>query len=224
MLELLPSDPLFYAAAVASFIGIACYFYYSTFILQNYSKIKWLRRMLFPHISYFLKKVDKQTPNTNISKLYVETPATHAEKICTIHLAEEEDEDEVVSDIGEVLLKNHFRPEVILASLSKTSDGDYEVGNWVLTAPTKNHSDMWGTKVLHDLFIMLTARRQLHVRIFYDDEEHAIEFYAHEEYNPYNPLFSRKHFYGEGFDVALGQELFKQEVLPELEKEGLIYD
>ena len=93
--------------------------------------------------------------------------------------------------------------------MGRNSEGYREVGNWVLTAPKRKHTSMRGVDRVHQVLLMLTAKSQLHVRIFYDEEEEMLRFYSHYEYNPYNPFYAKRHFNGENIKYDLARSLFK---------------
>lgn len=201
------SNPLLVASAVASFIGIALWYLYRGFVLRNYTRIKWFRRLLLPHITILLKLVDRRNPEFDLSRLYVETEAQPEEKAFQLFLDESDDENEVVKEIGEYLISEKFRPEVILTSLAEHPKDYPEMGNFVLTAPEKNHSAVVGYGVFTELFRMFTSKWQLHVRMYYDRDKHRLSFYAHKEYNSYNPIYALRHFKGEEISASEGVEL-----------------
>lgn len=205
-----PQDPLFWACFVASLIGLAAWNLYGRFIYENYSRIKWFRRLFLPWITPFLENVDEELDEVDLSRLYVETDVSEDEKVLEVDIPHE-DHDIVMESLGEFFMDNYFRPEVLLASLASDDEGKKEEGNWVLTAPSKKHTGMR----LHELAIMLISKWQLHVRIFYNEEDETLSFYAHHEYNPYNPLLAKRHFNGDDVDVGLGKEMFR-DYLPEL--------
>lgn len=209
---LLATEPLFIVAGIAALIGITALYLYGGFIENNYTKIKWFRRLFLPHLSALLRNVDEQYKEFDISDVHkkIETRSSEKENVFDLYLLEEDTPEEVTKAIGEKLIDNHFRPEVILASLGRDSDGEAEIGNFVLTSPEKNHPDSSGISRLYDIATLFTAKYQLHVRIFYDEDSHKLQFYAHHELNPYNPLYAKKHLNGEGLDSQKGVRMFRE--------------
>lgn len=216
------NNPLLVASVIASIVGVTIYYLYRGFILQNYQRIKWFRRLLLPHISLILRQVDKRNKDVDLSKLYVTTDVLEGrEHIGDLYLEEGEKQDEVVEDVGSYLIENKFRPEVILTSVAEHEDDIPEVGNFVLTAPMKTRDVLPGYGVFTEVFRMLTSKYQLHVRMYYDKEKHRLRFYGHHELNPYNPLFAKGHFNSEDFDSSLGVSMFRRDYFGDLEKFGV---
>lgn len=214
------TDPLFFAAALASLIGISIYWLYGGFIDQNYNKIKWFRRLLLPHVTRAIRTIDEENKEYDLSCLYVETKALDREHVFDLYIDEDESKEQALSNVGDELISHHFRPEVILASLAENSDGNAEDGNFVLTAPTSNHPNSTGIGRLYDIIVMLTSKYQLHVRIFHDADKHRLRFYAHHELNPYNPFFALDHFEAKEFDTETGVRMFGR-YKEDLEKHGV---
>ena len=205
------TDVLFIVAAIASIIGIGIYYLYGGFLTQNYKKIKWFRRLFLPHVSKIIKDYDESNENVDLSQLSkTETTTLDSEHVFDLHLKEDYTKETANKLIGNELIENHFRPEVILASVGRQQTSEeLEIGNFVLTAPEKNHPDTIGLGKLYDIVLLFTSKYQLHVRYFYDEEKHRIRFYAHYELNPYNPLYAKKHLKAEKFNVEKGVEMFK---------------
>jgi hypothetical protein len=203
-------DPLFVVAALASFLGILLYYTYGGFINENYTRIKWFRRLFLPHITRAIKNIDKQYENVDMSGLYVETNVRDREHVFDLYLDEETTKEQGLNSVGGELISNHFRPEVILASLATNPEGEAEDGNFVLTAPSRNHTDVSVFGRIYDIMVMFISKYQLHVRIYYDEDKHKLEFYAHHEMNPYNPLYAERHFEAKEFNVDKGVEMFKE--------------
>lgn len=220
MLEDMVSNPLFYAATIASLFGLALhYLYYEGFIEENYREAKWFRRLFLPHITFLLHELDSEFDDYDLSKMYVETTVSESEHVLDIDISDA-DKEEVLDGIESHLLASHYRPEVILSSLASTPDGYKEIGNWVLTAPEKNHTDLPAMGILHDALLMIGSKWQLHVRIFHNEEREMIEFYTHYEKNPYNPFHAPDHFKANGLDAERGKKLFRRK-LAELHEKGL---
>ena len=215
MIESVPKEPLFHIAGFASIVGIVLIYLFRGFINEKHTRVKWFRRLLFPHLSTLIERAQDETDDERVDKLYVETEVSNEERVLDIQV----DEDEMKYILGyiETTLKEiGFRPEVILASLASTDEGYYEVGNWVFTAPEKKHPDVPVLGDLYEIAVLLVAKWQLHVRIFYNEEEGKLEMYAHYEKNPYSYLHAKDHFLGEGLDMEKGRELFRS-YLPEFE-------
>lgn len=208
--ELALSNPMFIASGVASLIGLTLWFLYRGFITENFTRIQWLRRLLFPHLSLFLRKADKNAEGYDLSKLYVETVVTKPEHAFDLYLPEDKTEDTATQEIGEYLISEGFRPEVILTSLAEHPKEFPEMGNFVLTAPRKTHPSVPGYGIFYELFHMLISKRQLHVRFYHNTNSHSFEFFVHEEYNPYNPLYAKRHFDSEEFSPEDGVELIAE--------------
>lgn len=206
MLEAIPQNPLFWACAVVAVFGLVTHYLYSGWINENYRSIKWFRRMFLPHLTPLLEDLDEDT-EADLSKLYVETSVGESEHTFDINIPESQNYEGVLYEIEEKLKSKHFRPEVLLTSVASNPDGKYEVGNWVLTAPEKNHSDVPAYGVLSDVFKLLVSEWQLHVRIYWNEEERKLEFYAHYEKNPYSPIHSEDHFNAVGMDHSKGRKL-----------------
>ena len=206
------TDVLFIVAAIASVIGIGIYYLYGGFLTQNYKKIKWFRRLFLPHVSKIIKDYDESNKDVDLSQLSkTETTTLDSEHVFDLHLKEHYTKETANKLIGNELIENHFRPEVILASVGRQETSEeLELGNFVLTAPEKNHPDTTGLGRLYDIVLLFTSKYQLHVRYFYDEEKHRIRFYAHHELNPYNPLYAKKHLEAEKFNVEKGVEMFKE--------------
>ena len=206
------TDVLFIVAAIASIIGIGIYYLYGGFLTQNYKKIKWFRRLFLPHVSKIIKDYDESNKDVDLSQLSkTETTTLDSEHVFDLHLKEHYTKETANKLIGNELIENHFRPEVILASVGRQETSEeLELGNFVLTAPEKNHPDTTGLGKLYDIVLLFTSKYQLHVRYFYDEEKHRIRFYAHYELNPYNPLYAKKHLEAEKFNVEKGVEMFKE--------------
>ncbi len=220
--SLTSTDPIFIAAALASLIGISLYYLYGGLLNENYTKIKWFRTLFLPHVSNLVKEIDERNEDIDISSLSkTETTTLDREHVFDLYLKEEYDENEVSRKIGKELIRNHFRPEVILASVARQeSSRELEMGNFVLTAPEKTHPDTIGLGRMYDLFVLFTSKYQLHVRYFYDKDSHKIRFYAHHELNPYNPLFAKDHLEAEEFDVEKGVGMFR-EYSDDIQKYGI---
>lgn len=200
--QFLAENPLLWATAFASIFGLVVHYLYGGFIEKNYRKITWFRRLLLPHFSFILRKTDANFEKVDLSKLYVETSVSEEEKAFSV------DASKIgIEDIDEVFLNKNFRPEVLLSSLASDPDGRKEVGNWVLTAPNKSRSFFPANSRIYEVFQMLTAKWQLHVRVYYNEKEDKYTFYAHYEYNPYCPLYSKKHFNSKGMDKSLGVQM-----------------
>lgn len=206
------TDPLFIVAGIASFIGIGIYYLYGGFLTENYTQVKWFRRLFLPHVSNLVKAYDERNKNIDLSQLSkTETKTLDSEHVFDLHLKDQYTKETANKLIGDELIKNHFRPELILASVGRQeSSEELEFGNFVLTAPEKNHPDTTGLGRLYDIIVLFTSKYQLHVRYFYDEEKHRIRFYAHYELNPYNPLYAKKHLEAEGFDVEKGVNMFRE--------------
>lgn len=208
MFETIPQSPVFWAAAAAAVIALMLHYLYGGWLERNYRHIKWLRRLILPHISYYLRSTDNDLDDVDLSQLYVETGVRESEHAMDMPIDEYEDEWDALDDVEKYLKKHYWRPEVILTSLADDPEGRYEIANWVLTAPEKSRKDSLALGRLRELLIMLTAERQLHLRIYYNEEEEKLQFYAHEEYNPYNPLYSKKHFNGVDMNHKGGRQMF----------------
>lgn len=219
---LILSEPLLFASMAASLVGLILWYLYRGFIVENYTRIKWFRRILLPHISLFLRHADKKADGWDLSKLYVETSVSEREHAFDIQLNETNDSHKKLKEVGDILISERFRPEVILTSLAEHPDELEEKGNFVLTAPNKSHPKIPGYGIFYEIFVMLTSKYQLHVRYYYDQETNKIRFYCHYELNAYNPLYSKKHFKGEDVDVALGVEMMKQWYSSEFSKVGTV--
>lgn len=219
MLESLPKDPLFWACALVAVGGVVVHYLYSGFLKQNYREIVWFRRILLPHMSLFLEKVDDDLEGYDLSKFYVETEMSDKEHVMDIEVGRSEYE-EVHDELAQFLFERHFRPEVLLASLSSSPRGYKEIGNYVLTAPEKKHSKVPFLGKMYDVLILLMADWQLHVRVFYDSENDRLRIYVHREKNPYNPIEAKNHYRGNKMDYEGGRKLFRRYV-PDLEKEAL---
>jgi len=206
MLETLPQNPIFWVCSLAAILGVVTHYLYSGWINQNYRSIKWFRRMFLPHLTPLLEDLDDNT-ESDLSKLYVETGVGESEHTFDISIPEAEVYESTLYEVEEQLRQKHFRPEVLLASVASNPDGKYEVSNWVLTAPEKTHSDVAGCGVLSDVFKMLFSEWQLHVRVYWNEQERKLEFYSHYEKNPYSPLYAKDHFDGIGVDHAKGRKL-----------------
>lgn len=214
MLEVVLSDPLLIATVAASLFGIVIYtLYYDSVIRGNYSRIKWVRRTIAPHISYHLK---------NEEGLYVETEVADSGKVLDLEVPEGEVED-VLSSIEDILKSQGFRPEVILASVGTTEDGYREIGNWVLTGPERKRTSEEFFFIPREVVRLVTSTWQLHLRIFYDEDDERLEFYVHYEYNPYCPPFAKKHFKGVGMDIEKGKQLFFDDVYPKIYGEFIMH-
>jgi len=209
-IEIVQTNPLFVASALASLVGLTLYYLYRGFIHENYQRIKWFRRLFLPHITLLLRNVDKNNKRVDLSRLYVETEAQPEEEVFDLRLSEDNTRQEAVDKIGDYLISENFRPEVILASLAKHPEGYPEVGNFVLTAPEKNHDTIAGYGVFKEIFKMFTSKYQLHIRLYYDENKHRILFHAHHELNPYNPLYAKKHFNSVEFNMKKGVKLFRK--------------
>lgn len=216
----LTSNPLLVAAAIASFIGLFIYWSYGGFINENYRRIKWFRRLFLPHVTRILKVIDDQNENTDFDGVYVKTDILSQEHAFDLFLEEEKTKDEVIDDVGNELLKHNFRPEVILASLGTNPAGRNEIGNFVLTAPEKEHFNAIGIGRVYEIIMMFMSKHQLHIRIFYDPEKHRLRFYAHYELNPYNPFVAKRHLQGKSINFRKGVDMAR-EYAPELEKYGV---
>jgi hypothetical protein len=205
VVEIVQNNPLFVASALASLVGISLYYLYRGFINENYQKIKWFRRLLLPHITIALRHLDEEYEEYDLSKLYVETESNKSEYVFSLKPYK----TEAPQTLGKRLISNGFRPEVILTSLAKHPEGYPEVGNYVLSGPEKNHGSH-GHGVWRELFNMFLSKWQLHVRYYFNEEDNEYLFYAHKEYNPYNPLYAAKHLRGEKIDVEEGGKLLLQ--------------
>ena len=208
--EIILSDPLFFASAAASIVGLLLWYLYRGFIVNNYTRIKWFRRLFFPHVSVLLRIADRRKENIDLSRLYVETETREDEYAFTLYLDESDDEHDVIESIGGYLIDNKFRPEVLLTSLANHPEGYPEVGNFVLSGPEKSHPSLVGYGVFTEIIRMLLSKWQLHLRIYYDSDKHRLLFYVHREYNAYNPLYAKKHLDGKHVSGKEGVELFKQ--------------
>lgn len=208
--DLLISNPLFVAGALASFVGLFIYWSYGGFINENYRRIKWFRRLFLPHITALLHIIDEENEDIDLEGVYVETDVLDKEHAFDLYLREGTHYLGPLKGVTSTLIDNHFRPEVILASLGTNSTGNQEVGNFVLTAPEKAHPDATGLGRLYDIIKMFTSKYQLHVRIFYDEDKHRLRFYAHHELNPYNPLYAKRHLEAEEFDEYKGVRLLRK--------------
>jgi len=204
--EQFAQSPFFWVCAVASLFGLTVWYLYGGFIEENYTKIKWFRRLLLPHLSPVLQNIDDSTEDIDLSRLYVETPIYDEELALEVDVPSE-DYDDVMDSLGDFFLESGFRPEVLLASLGNR-EGE-EVGNWVLTAPERNHTDMTFVNRFHEILLMATAKRQLHVRIFYEEQEEKLGFYVHWEYNAYSPLYAKRHFNGKDVSISKAKALFE---------------
>lgn len=215
------SDPLMFAAGLASLVGLFMYWSYGGFINENYQRIKWFRRLFLPHITRLLHKIDEENENIDLDGAYVETQILESEHAFDLYLRESSRDYLIpLTGVSETLIDNHFRPEVILASLGTSPEGYVEVGNFALTAPEKKKVDMTGIARLNDIITMFVSRYQLHVRIFFDPEKHRLRFYAHHEYNPYNPFHAKDHLEAKKFNPRKGVKMFK-EYADELERYGV---
>ena len=203
-------DPLFVVAGIAALMGLALYYGYSGFINKNYTQIKWFRRLFLPHVTRAINQLDEQYDDIDMQGVYVETNVREREHVFDLHLDESDTMTEGVKKVGDELISQHFRPEVILASLGRDPENQGEVGNFVLTAPEKNHTDVPVMGRLYDIFVMFTSKYQLHVRIYYDENKHRLRFYAHHELNPYNPLYAKKHLQAKDFNTQKGVRMFEQ--------------
>ena len=220
--EIVMNNPLLIASVVASLLGASLYYLFRGFILQDYQRIKWFRRLLLPHISLILRQVDKNNKSVDLSKLYVTTGVLEQkEHIGDLYLDEDVKRDEGVKQVGSYLIDNKFRPEVILTSLAEHEKDLPEMGNFVLTAPNKKRDVLPGYGVFTEIFRMLTSKYQLHVRIYYDKEKHRLRFYGHHELNPYNPFYAKGHFNSENFNARLGVELFRSHYADKLSEYGV---
>jgi len=220
--EIVMNNPLMVASVAASIGGLGLYWLFRGFIVQDYQRIKWFRRLLLPHISLILRQVDKNNKDVDLSKLYVQTEILEdKEHIGDLYLSEGEKQDEAVEQVGDYLIGNKFRPEVILASLAEHEDDLPEVGNFVLTAPNRNQDVLPGYGVFTEIFSMLTSKYQLHIRMYYDKEKHRLRFYGHYELNPYNPLYAKKHFNSVDYDSRLGVKIFRRDYAEKLSKYGI---
>lgn len=207
MIESLPTDPMVYVAGFAALFGALIYLlYYDGYIRENYRSVKWLRRMVFPHVARGLHKLDEMTGEDRLSHLYVMVNAPESQHILNIDTAGKS-LDKSLNDIGQAYKKMHFRPEVILAGLAENDDGRKEVGNFILTAPSKNHPNAWGASIVYDVLVMLFTKYQLHIRLFHNEQKECIEVYAHYELNPYNPRYSRGHYEGDEYSTEKGKEM-----------------
>jgi len=181
MIETVLSDPLLIASVVASLVGLTLFYLYGGFIQQNYTKIKWFRRLFLPHLRNFIEHLDEEHEDVDLSEIRkVETSVSEEEHVFDLYLREEEYQEGVMLALGKFLtMHRHFRPEILLSSIGNNPDDLYEVGNFVLTAPEKNHTDAPALGRLYDIVVMFTSKYQLHVRVFYDDRSHRFRFYAH---------------------------------------------
>lgn len=219
MFEALPQDWLFYVAGFAGLFALLVhYLYYESFIKENYDKLKWFRRMVLPHISFLLRQIGEQTGNDQFSRLYVETPIRDGEKAITFEVPENTHHEYVVDKVQSVLTDAHYRREVLLASL-KQGDNEMEVGNYVLTGPNRWRPENRAMNPLYSVFLMLTSKYQLHVRLIYNTEEDNVYLLAHHEYNPYNPIFAKSHLEGKEFNVNKGVNMFLEQSWEELKDE-----
>lgn len=217
MIEGLPQSILFYVAAFASVVGLVIYYlYYRGFIQDNYRHVKWFRRLVAPHLSVLLRRADKETPDTDLSRLYVETELSEEECVYSLSV-EAENKDDTLDKIEDVLSSLHLRPEVVLTSVASDEEGNYAIANWVLTGPSKSKSDVRGVGVLYEILHLLVSKWQLHLRIVYKDG--LLKFYVHKEYNPYNPLFAKKHFVGKDIDIEEAKTYFRENIQKEIEEE-----
>lgn len=203
-------EPLLIATCITSVVGLVTYHLYGGFIRENYMQIKWFRRLFLPHVTRLMNKIDEENEDIDLDGVYVESELVDAEHVFDLYLDESDNMQNVRREVGETLIDNHFRPEVLLASLATNPQGEIEVGNFVLTAPQKNHSDVSGYGRLYDIFTMFVSKYQLHVRIFYDRDKHRLRFYAHHELNPYNPIYSKRHLEGEEMNYTKGVSMFKK--------------
>lgn len=203
-------DPLFVVAGIASLVGLGLYYGYSGFINENYTRIKWFRRLFLPHVTRAVEQFDEEYEYIDMDDVDVETNIRDREHVFDLYLDESKSKEHSISNIGDELISQHFRPEVILASLGRDPEDRGEVGNFVLTAPIKNHTDVPVMGRLYDIFVMFTSKYQLHVRIYYDEDKHRLRFYAHHELNAYNPLYAKRHLEGVEFDAELGVEMFRE--------------
>lgn len=208
--QLLATDPFFVVTAIVSLVGLSLYYLYGGFIEENHAQIKWFRRLFLPHVTKLLHDIDEQNEDIDLDGLYVETNIHQREHVFDLYLDERVHREGGIEMVSEELIKNHFRPEVILASLGNNPQDKAELGNFVLTAPMNNHPDVPVMGRLYDIFVMLVSKYQLHVRIYYDEDKHRLRFYAHHELNPYNPRYAKKHLQGEEMDIPLGVEMFKK--------------
>lgn len=204
-------DPLFVVAAVASLFALSMYYMYGGFIYENYGKIKWFRRLFLPHVTRIIGLMDERYDQVDLSDLEkVETNIREREHVFDLYLDEAQTKETALKAVGYELISQHFRPEVILSSLGTDPDGDGEDGNFVLTAPSRSHSDVPVLGRIYDILIMFLSKYQLHVRIYYDEDKHRLRFYAHHELNPYNPFFAKDHLEAKEFDVDKGVEMFSE--------------
>lgn len=212
--QMVSSDPMFLLAAAAAVIGITLHYLYGGFIEENHRKIIWFRRLLLPHFTFFLRQTDSSIEDVDLSRLYVETVVTDEEYVFAI------DDSWSLDEISDVFLEKKFRPEALLASLASDMEGRKEVGNWVLTAPRKDRNVSVRGSRLYEVVQLLTAKWQLHVRLFHDEEKGVYSVYAHYEYNPYCPLYAMKHFEAEGMNKKLGVEMAHEMLSEEFELEA----
>lgn len=216
MLETLPSDPLFWGAAIVAIFGVVVHYLYSGFIQRNYRKIKWFRRLFLPHITKALRHMDEELDDHDLSRLYVETSVSESEHVLDVEVPNKLEAAMVLGEIErEVFLDNNFRPEVLLASLASNPGGYLEMGNWVKTAPEKKHPSTPFLGKLYEVVLLILAEWQLHIRIYYDEEQNLLRFYVHHEKNAYSPFHAQDHYDGDGIDVKKGRSLFK-DYLPEM--------
>lgn len=206
--EFASKDPMFWVAALASVVGLTLYYLYSGYINKNYRHLKWLRRLFLPHVTRIIRKIDKSNEDIHLGGLYVESFSPKKYRVFDLYLSEDTTKEEAIECVDQKLLSNHFRPEIILASLASNNEGNVELGNFVLTAPERKHPDVKGFGKLYDIAMMFAAKHQLHVRYYYDEDKHRLRFYAHYESNPYNPFISYQHYEGDGMRKAA--EIFKE--------------
>jgi hypothetical protein len=216
-ITVLSQDPMFYASAVASLIGLTLWYLYRGFIVENYQRLKWLRRILFPHLSILLRVADDKT-EVDLGKLYVTTKIHDYEFVDEVQLPKDTIEEEANETVKDYLMSQSFRPELILSSIAEHPKGYPEVGNFVLTAPEKNHPSVPAYGIFYELFHMLISKYQLHVRYYYNEDDNSYEFYAHKELNPYNPLYAKGHFNSEDFDAEEGVQLTQENYMGDIQE------
>lgn len=208
VVESLPQDPLFYGAALAAVIALTLhYMYYQTFIRENYRHIKWFRRLLLPHVSYMLRRVDEDVKNVDLSRLYVESPLRDSEHIMNFEWPDDKDYEYVLDNVEPVYFEKGLRPEVILASIKGGTEHE-EVSNFILTGPGRRRTNKSVARSLYDIFLMLTSKYQLHPRLLLDEDEGVLKVGVHHELNPYNPLYSLRHLEGDEFSPHKGKDMF----------------
>lgn len=205
-------DPLLAGAVLASLAATTVYYLYGGFIQRDYRKITWFRRLLLPHVSTLIKAYDETNENVDLTHLTkTETEVHDVEHVFDLYLDEDETVDSASEKVNEELISNHFRPEVLLASVGRqTTSKRLERGNFVLTSPTRRHTDAPGAGRIFDILTMMLSKYQLHVRYFYDAEQHRFRFYAHHELNPYNPFYAKGHLTATEFSANKGVDLFEE--------------